>query len=321
MKSENQNQSKPILMADLKPNQLANEFWELVLFPEYGCYWKTLRIFFRGKWIDLLKPLFGEIPPYHFGSYAMAPWSNRIVDAVFEFEGRTYQLRKNASDDTAMHGDSRTRSWAVTALTKDRFEAVLDSRQIPDFNFPFALKMKQIFELKKNHLKMSFSIENLDSKRAPVGGGFHPFFKRRLTEADEDVALVLPARKIYPDVKCIPTGPAEPVEGRFDLRKERLLGAPNLDHCFTDLTAHTIRIFYPGSQLELKYQIEPVFSHVVIYAPNEADGNPRDFVAVEPVTHVNNGFNFLAQGWKGTGVKILEPGQTWGGSCELSYSE
>jgi aldose 1-epimerase len=308
-------------MASLKPREIQNDFWHLTFFPEYGCYWKTLKITHHNEWIDLLRPLEGEMAPFHFGSYVMAPWSNRIVDAVFKFQGNTFQLRKNFPDETAIHGDSRTRPWAVSSIQKDRFEAVLDSREFSDFNFPFALKMKQIFELKKNHLKMSFSIENTDSKHAPVGGGFHPFFKRRLTELDQDVMVVLPAEKVYPDVKCIPTGPAEAVKDRFDLRKERLLGAPNLDHCFTGLTGNVIRVIYPGSQVELKYQIEPVFSHVVIYAPNEADGNPRDFVAVEPVTHVNNGFNFLAQGWKETGVKILEPGEIWGGSCELSYSK
>jgi aldose 1-epimerase len=303
----------------MKHVQLKNEFWELTFFPEYGCYWETLRIPFKGKWIDLLKPLDGDTPPFHFGSYLMAPWSNRIVQGIFEFEGKTYQLRKNFPDETAIHGDSRTRPWKVTELKGERFEAILDSREFSDFNFPFAIKMKQKFELKKNHLIMSFSIENIDSKRAPVGGGFHPFFKRRLMDLDQDVIITLPAEKVYPQVNCIPTGPAVNVSGKTDLRKERLLGAPNLDTCFTDLTSHTVRIIYPGSQFELNYQIEPIFTHVVIYAPNEPNGKPRDFVAVEPVTHVNNGFNFLAQGWQKTGVKILESGETWGGACELSY--
>ena len=305
-------------MASLKSSELRNEFWHLTFLPEYGCYWKTLQISLKGKWIDLLKPLFGEHLPFHFGSYVMAPWSNRIVQGIFEFGGKSYQLRKNSSDETAMHGDVRTRPWTISHLTQERVEAILDSRQFPDFNYPFVLTFKHTLELKKNNLRMSLFIENVDSKRAPVGGGFHPFFKRRLTELDQDVTVIFPAEKVYPDVKCIPTGPAVDVSGKMDLRKNRPLGNPNLDHCFTGLTGNVIRIIYPGSQVELQYKLDPVFSHVVIYAPSET-GSPCNFVAVEPVTHVNDGFNFLAQGWKGTGVKILEPGETWGGSCELSY--
>ena len=306
-------------MASLKPSELRNEFWHLTFLPEYGCYWKTLRIYLKGKWVDLLKPLFGETPPFHFGSYVMAPWSNRMVQGIFQFEEKTYQLRKNSSDETAMHGDVRTRSWTVTHSTNNRFEAVLDSREFSDFNFPFALKFKHTFELRKNCLRMSLFMENVDSKRAPVGGGFHPFFKRRLTESDQDVTVILPAEKVYPDEKCIPTGPAMGVSGKMDLRKNHPFGNPNLDHCFTGLTDNVIRVIYPGSRVELQYKLDPIFSHVVVYAPSKADGTARDFIAVEPVTHVNNGFNFLAKGWKGTGVKILEPGEMWGGSCELSY--
>ena len=67
--------------------------------------------------------------------------------------------------------------------------------------------------------------------------------------------------------------------------------------------------------------MDSVFSHVVVYAPSDESGRAEDFVAVEPVTHVTNGFNFLAQGWPQTGVNILEPGRKWGGACTLSVSK
>lgn len=301
-----------------KPHQLKNKQMELMFLPEYGCYWSALRIFLRGKWVDLLKPVYGDTAPLHFGSYVMAPWSNRLVQGIFEFEGKRYQLHKNFPDETAIHGDVRSRSWNILRATSEKFEATLDSRQFSDFNFPFALQFRHGLELNANRLRMSLSIENVDSERTPVGFGFHPFFKRRLTNHDQDIIVVLPAQKVYPDEKCIPTGPAAAVSGATDLRQERFLGNPNLDHCFTDLADNLIRILYSGSNVGIHYRIDPIFSHVVIYAPNEEDGRARDFVAVEPVTHVNNGFNLYAEGWTKTGVKILEPGEKWGGSCEIS---
>ncbi|MBI1977982.1 MAG: hypothetical protein HYS55_04455 [Candidatus Omnitrophica bacterium] len=320
--AQNQHQKQKVqedFLGRFRIQTIQNDQLELVFIPEHGCHWQTLRAYLRGEWIDLLKPLSCEETKLHFGSYVMSPWSNRIVQGVFKFEGKTYQLRKNFPDETAIHGDVRTRPWQIVRSTPEKFEAVLDSRNFPDFNFPFKLKFKHSLELSHNQLGMSLFIENVDTKRAPVGFGFHPFFKRCLTKQDEDVMVILPAEKVYPDEKCIPTGPAVAVSGAADLRSERWLGSPNLDDCYTGLTGNVIRLIYPGSEVEVHYRIDPVFSHVVVYAPNESDGSsPRDFVAVEPVTHVNNGFNLYAERWQGTGIKVLEPGEIWGGACELS---
>lgn len=297
---------------------LKNDQMELTLLPEQGCYWRTLRVFFEGQWRNLLEPIPDEKPPFKFGSYTMAPWSNRVPKGIFEFEGKRHQLRINFPDDTTIHGDVRYRPWTIQTASSKKFVAVLDSSDFPDFNYPFKVKFKHTLELKQNMLTMALSIENKDSSNAPVGMGFHPFFKRRLTERDQDAVLLLPAEKVYPDVKCIPTGPAVPVSGETDLRREKFLGNPNLDHCYTELTDNMIRLIYKGSKVELRYEFDPIFSHTVIYAPRDEKGQPKDFVAIEPVTHVNNGFNLFTQGWKGTGIKVLKPGETWGGSCKLT---
>ena len=172
--------------------------------------------------------------------------------------------------------------------------------------------------MKENGISISLWIENLDQTEVPVGMGFHPFFKRCLTKRDQDAVLILPAEKVYPDVKCIPTGPAVPVSRKTDLRSEKFLGNPNLDHCYTGLTKNLIRLIYPGSKAEIRITFDPIFSHAVIYAPQYENGLAKDFVAVEPVTHVNNGFNLYADGLQGTGIYILKPKEIWGGNYELT---
>ncbi len=297
---------------------LKNDQIELTIHPDQGCYWRALRVFFEGKWRDLLEPIPDQAPPFKFGSYTMAPWSNRIPQGKFEFEGKKYRLRINFPDNTTIHGDVRYRPWRIQTDSPEKFVATLDSRDFPDFNYPFKLKFKHTLELRNNCLTMSLFMENVDQVNAPVGMGFHPFFKRRLTERDEDAVLLLPAEKVYPDMKCIPTGPAAPVSGKTDLRSEKYLGNPNLDHCYTGLTGNVVRLIYKGSKAEVRYEFDPVFTHMVIYAPQDEQGRAKDFVAIEPVTHVNNGFNLYAQGWKGTGIKVLKPGETWGGTCKLT---
>ena len=100
-----------------------------------------------------------------------------------------------------------------------------------------------------------------------------------------------------------------------------MLGNPNLDDCYTGLTENQIRLIYPGTKVEARLKLDPVYSHVVVYAPSDEQGKPKDYVAVEPALNANNGFNLLARGWEGSGVHVLEPGEEWGGFCELSWSE
>jgi len=54
---------------------------------------------------------------------------------------------------------------------------------------------------------------------------------------------------------------------------------------------------------------------VIIFSP---PGKP--FFAVEPVSHANNGFNLFAEGQPGTGIQVLEPGQTLSGRFRLKVS-
>ncbi len=298
---------------------LKNNFFELAFLPDFGCHWTKLRILVKGKWLDLLYPV-SDLSDPELGLFMLAPWSNRIVDGSFPFEGKRHQLRINFPDHTAIHGDVRSRPWNVKAA-ESKFEAMLDSRKFSDFNYPFALVFEHSVELLKQKLRVSLFIKNVDQSSVPVGLGFHPYFHRRLTEKDSDVMLILPAEKVSPDEKCIPTAPPVPVSGPADLRREQFLGNPNLDHCYTELTKQEVRLIYPGTKIEARLTLDPVYSHVIIYAPINDEGRPRDYFSVEPVTHVNNGFNLHAKGWKNTGVKVLKPGERLEGSWELSVLE
>ncbi len=303
---------------------LKNEHAELTILPEAGCHWPRLRIPLAGQWTDLLFPVedYAAIlsAPSSTGSYIMAPWSNRLPGGVFEFEGKRYPLRINFPGNTAIHGDVRKRAWTVLEASSRRFQARLDSGKTPDFNYPFRLLFEHTVELKENTLFLNFTIENKDTVRAPVGFGYHPFFKRQLVPGRKDPVLILPANKVFPARAHRPTGPALPVSGRTDLRQEKPLGSPELDDCFTDFSEHKIKLIYPEDGVKVIFEMDPAFSHTVIYVPNKADGRPGDFFAIEPVTHVTNGFNLLAQGWKDTGVKVLNPGEKWGGGITLTIS-
>ena len=321
--------------------KLKNDFIELTILPEAGCHWPRLRIpapmrrssalnakeAFAGNvppgpWIDLLYPAedYAAIlsAPSSTGSYIMAPWANRLPGGLLEFEGKSYPLRLNFPDHTAIHGDVRKRAWKVLEATPARFQAELDSAGIPDFNYPFHLLFDHAVELRDRTLFLDFTIQNKGASRAPAGFGYHPFFKRQLLPGRKDPILLMPAGKIFPAREHMPTGPAVAVGGKTDFRKEKPLGAPELDDCFTDFSEGNIRLIYPEDKVEVIFELDPVFSHAVIYIPSKAGGEGHDFFAVEPQTHVTGAIPLAAKGWKDTGLKVLEPGERWGGRLSLT---
>ena len=71
-------------------------------------------------------------------------------------------------------------------------------------------------------------------------------------------------------------------------------------------------LHWPELDLTLVIEAGPIFRHLVIYVPPG-----QDFFCIEPVSHVNDGFNMLERGVEGTGVRVLAPGQTLAGTIRL----
>ena len=300
---------------------LKNDRLELVILPEIGCHWPRLRVPIAGQMTDLLYPVedYDSIlsAPSSTGSYIMAPWCNRLPGGRMPFEGAKYHTRINFPDNTAIHGDVRKRPWQVLDATPFLFKARLETAPFTDFNYPFRLIFDHSVFLEQGTLMLHLNITNADTRRAPVGFGYHPFFKRRLFAGRPDPILTLPAEKIFPAKEHMPTGPALPVTGRSDFRGEKRLGSPALDDCFTGLTEHKIRLRYPEDGLEVIFELGPEFQFAVIYIPAKEDGSGHDFFAIEPQTHVTGAFGLMAQGIQNTGLKILAPGETWGASLKI----
>lgn len=310
----------------LTGEQLGNNRLELTFLPSFGCHWTRLRLSVKGEWIDFLMPApDGDSlldRPTGQGSYILAPWSNRIPKGMLRFEAKTYHVQPNFADGSAIHGDVRMRPWRVVQSSRERFDCVLETADFDDFNYPFSLRFHHTLELIGEQLNVRMEMQNIDRGRVPVGLGYHPYFLRRPTWRDEDVLLVVPAEKVYPLEQCLPTGPAQPVSGPKDLRGLDPLGPRSIDDCYTALTENQARLIYPGSRVEVRLEFDPCFSHLIVHAPNNGrNGFSPSYVAVEPLTHVTNGFNLHEDGWKETGVKILEPGESWTTSWSLSVGD
>src|SRR5437762_2135694 len=54
-----------------------------------------------------------------WGSYPLLPWTNRIPDGVFTFEGVEHHVEVNWIDGTALHGLAADVPWTVDAGPAD----------------------------------------------------------------------------------------------------------------------------------------------------------------------------------------------------------
>src|SRR4051794_26772328 len=94
---------------------LENDHWQVGLLPTTGGAVAYGRAKVNGEWHDVMRPTPQEsltvVPDT--ASYPLVPWSNRIRDGKLRWAGRTYQLRVNHADGTAIHGTASEYPWAV----------------------------------------------------------------------------------------------------------------------------------------------------------------------------------------------------------------
>lgn len=289
---------------------LENEFWHLEIIPNLGASIKKLEAKIGSSLTPVMRPtpdsaLFGTSAS-PCSSFTLAPFSNRIREAKFVFEGREYQLQGTASDGSTQHGDVRNRPWQVIR-GNHALECYFDSRNVPNFNFPFPIRMKAIYTMIENTLTTHLELENFSNSRIPAGFGLHPYFVRKI--GTEDVKLEFQAQGIYQtDSSFIPTQGMKAIPAEFDFSSARHVGDLPLNHVFGGWGG-SAKLEYQNAILTL--EASEVFSHLCVFA------SPDGTLAVEPISHCTDGFNLMAQGIQNTGVRILEPGEILRGWVRL----
>ena len=97
---------------------LENERLRFALDPEVGGTVLAFDVREGDAWRPILRRAQEPLGRSSNGSsFTLAPYSNRIRDGVFRFEGRRYALRH--PEKHAIHGDVRDRPWRVTKRTHE----------------------------------------------------------------------------------------------------------------------------------------------------------------------------------------------------------
>ena len=132
------------------------------------------------------------------GSYPLAPYSNRIRDGVFTFDGARHRLRSLAGRSEAIHGSGLYLPWQVRALEADSVDLVLDA-PAGTMGWAWPFECVQRYRLDAGGLSLTLIMRNGGDTPMPFGFGIHPYFTAR--------RVALHARRLWPaDERGLPTG-------------------------------------------------------------------------------------------------------------------
>ena len=229
--------------------------------------------------------------------FPLVPFSNRIADGRFRFQGRIYQLDRNFPPEPhAIHGHGWQHPWVVADASASRAE--LTFRHAVS-GTPFDYRARQIFALHDDGLEVALEVTNAGDGPMPAGIGLHPYFRRT-----EGVTLRARLDHVWhPDERKIPKRRVA-LPATWDFARRLRLAPLDLDHCFDGWDGRA-ELHWPETDFTLVIEATPPLRHLVIYVPPG-----QDFFCIEPVSHVNDGFNLLDRGVDGTGVRVLAPGET-----------
>jgi aldose 1-epimerase len=234
---------------------------ELTVLPEDGCRVGSLRV----DGTELLRTRSPR--PHGFGSFTMAPWAGRTAYGRFHNGAVAHELPIN-SPPHAIHGTVADTAWRHVR-SADTGTSATFTCELGD-PWPYAGLVTQIFELGPDGLTITLGIETA-AESFPAQAGWHPWFRRRLSDDGQDVVLDFsPAWQEERGEDHIPTG------RRIDPRPGPW------DDCFAMPDGVDTTLTWPG---ELELRLTSTAEWVVIY------DEQADAVCVEPQSGPPNGLN------------------------------
>jgi aldose 1-epimerase len=290
------------------------------ILPSYGFNLFDLRLPLAGEVRPVLVAAadFSEHPshPARSGTPILFPFPNRIRDARFTFQGRSFRLPAT-NGPNAIHGFAMNAAWDVVEHKATSDQAFLVgryqiSKQSPDARslWPADAVLQVRYSLAGHRLAMTVTISNPTADDLPYGFGIHPYFRLPFTPGGdpEKTRVILPASKYWLLKDFLPTGEVLPVDPRLDFRAGQPIKGLKLDDVLTGLEfpggRGVARLVDQDKQAEFHLTFDQGFRELVVFTPS----NQPDVVAVEPYTQTTDAINLQPQGID-AGLRVLKHGE------------
>ncbi|GLQ92948.1 aldose 1-epimerase [Dyella acidisoli] len=238
-------------------------------------------------------------------SSIMAPFANRIADAHYTFDGKSYDMQPGVDAQRGIrHGFVRTVDFDVASQHVDA-----DSVQITFITsvirpgvfpgYPFAIDLAVTYTLDAQGLSLAVSMRNIGDTAAPCFFGWHPYFR---FDGDLDTwELQVPAKQLVrTSDELIPLPGVDAFQSldqapeALDFRKVKPIGETKIDHAYADLVHDDdgrvrTRLRDPASGLRVSMWQE--HGVVLVFTADTVSRDVRRAVALEPMESMSNAFN------------------------------
>jgi len=240
-------------------------------------------------------------------SGVMAPFSNRIRNGTYRFDGEQHDLLPGVPEGERRiyHGFLREMDCDVVSAdaTDTDVRVHLATRKIRPGTFagyPFAVDLEVTYILTGAGLTLKITGRNVGDRAAPYGSGWHPYFRVGTHDIDR-LELHVPAQTaIRTDDELIPLDGERafvPVaeHGRPIFGTPAVLGDAVIDAAYTDLVPDPdgvtrTRVRDPETGLALTiWQRGGNIMH--LFTGDTVAREPRTSIALEPVELMTDAFN------------------------------
>jgi aldose 1-epimerase len=271
------------------------------LIPELGGSVASFRKRSGKRLIDLMRPLSESAQrnwdPTGAALFPMLPYTNRIGNNRFDFEGRTYLFEPNCPGQRFnLHGTGWLARWTVACASPASAELTLDHVAPTE---PYSYSAFERFVLTEQWLAITLGITNRGQHAMPFGFGLHPSWNR-------EPGMTLRFRSMYFWVESpqhIATHRiSTPIE--LDFSAARPLPDTWRNNCYSEWDG-AAEISFPCAGLAVRIEAERIFRHLMLYC----DPDKSDF-CLEPQTHAAGALNRIGiEGTQGSDLFVLQPGE------------
>lgn len=237
----------------------------------------------------------------------MAPFANRIADARYTFDGRSYDLQPGVegAQRAARHGFVRGVDFDVAVQHVDEAGAHVTFatsviRPGKFEGYPFAIDVLVTYTLDAYGLTLQASLRNVGETAAPCFFGWHPYF--RVGDGDINAwELQIPAATLVrTDADYIPLPgvqayqPLDEAPRELDFRRAKPIGATEINHGYANLSKDadgrartTLRDPLGGMRIHV-WQESGV---MLAFTADTVTRDVRRAVALEPMESMSDAFN------------------------------
>ncbi|QIW23985.1 aldose 1-epimerase [Sulfolobus sp. S-194] len=208
--------------------------------------------------------------PTRGGMALLIPYTNRVKDGEYEFDGIKYSLPKN-KEGNAIHGLVLNEAFEVVDKKDDSLTL---QYLLKHDGYPSTLLSRVNYKIDENALSIKISITNTGERRAPLTVGTHPYF---VISDDWEILTTTDVKQCVMKDK-IPTG--ELVISKFEHR--------DYDDCF--LVNGNVKLKSSYSSILIKRENMPF---IQVYT------GVKGALAIEPMSGAPDAYH------NGLGLKVL----------------